>query len=322
MIRENIKDLILAIAEGDSVAIEDNFNTVMSAKIADRLDDLRVNVASSMFGSTAVEESYELDDYSLEEIEEFMMSEEFEQLDELSKKTLGSYVKQASDSAAALATTAMHQRHQSDAHYANGDKKKAAEFGKYSFDSTERQIKRQKGIKKAVNKLTKEEVESLDEISKSTKLSYVIKATTGKRRPQDYEKQASKDAERVRDEPDNQVWKDRHAHWKNKAAKRTAGIEKATTALTKEEVELDEAREEHDDMNTSSSPKGSVKGSSLHSMDIAKRSGYTHAVMHDGTKGGVDTYHTTKASAEKRLSVIRNKHGIPEYSNRARIAEL
>ena len=38
MIKENIKDLILAIAEGDSVAIEDNFNSVMSAKIADRLD--------------------------------------------------------------------------------------------------------------------------------------------------------------------------------------------------------------------------------------------------------------------------------------------
>lgn len=258
MMKENIKDLILAIAEGDSIAIEDNFNTVMASKIADRLDDLRVNVAGSMFGSTVVEESYELDDYSLEEIEEFMMSEEFEQLDELSKKTLGSYVKQAGDSVGALATTAMHQRHQSDEwsriagkKATEGDfggskeaNKKSTEFGKYSFDSTERQLKRQKGIKKAVDK------------------------------------------------------------------------------LTKEEVELDEAREEHDDANASRSSKGSAKGSSLHSMDIAKRSGYTHAVMHDGTKGGVDTYHTTKASAEKRLTALRNKHGIPEYSNRASIAEL
>lgn len=33
-----------------------------------------------------------LDDYSIEEIEEFMMSEEFEQLDELSKRVLGDYV--------------------------------------------------------------------------------------------------------------------------------------------------------------------------------------------------------------------------------------
>jgi hypothetical protein len=100
---------------------------------------------------------------SYSEFTKKIQKEEVESLDELSKKTLGSYVKQASQSAQALATTAMHQRHQSDAHYANGDKKKSAEFGKYSFDSTERQLKRHKGIKKAVDKLTKEEVESLDE---------------------------------------------------------------------------------------------------------------------------------------------------------------
>lgn len=62
MIKENIKDLILAIAEGDSVGVDTNFNAVISAKIADRLDDLRVDVAGSMFGSSVVEESYELDD--------------------------------------------------------------------------------------------------------------------------------------------------------------------------------------------------------------------------------------------------------------------
>jgi hypothetical protein len=38
-------------------------------------------------------EELSLEDYSLEEIQDFMMSEDFEQLDELSKKTLGSYVK-------------------------------------------------------------------------------------------------------------------------------------------------------------------------------------------------------------------------------------
>lgn len=62
MIKENIKDLILAISEGDSIAIEDNFNAVMSSKISDRLDSLRVSVAQGMFGASVVEESVELDE--------------------------------------------------------------------------------------------------------------------------------------------------------------------------------------------------------------------------------------------------------------------
>ena len=158
MLKESIKDLINAIAEGDSIAIEDSFNTVMASKISDRLDDMRVSVAQNMFGSVnesedLVEATYasgewhvidkkdgghykntihsthasarkainaarkanekdpegdryhakaasaitneSLEDYSVEELEDFMMSEEFEQLDELSKATLGSYIKKA-----------------------------------------------------------------------------------------------------------------------------------------------------------------------------------------------------------------------------------
>lgn len=41
-------------------------------------------------------ESFDLSDYTIEELEDFMMSEEFEQLDELDKKTLGNYIKKAS----------------------------------------------------------------------------------------------------------------------------------------------------------------------------------------------------------------------------------
>jgi len=48
--------------------------------------------------SSKMEET-ELENYSLEELEEFMVSEEFEQLDELSKSTLGSYVNKASKDA-------------------------------------------------------------------------------------------------------------------------------------------------------------------------------------------------------------------------------
>ena len=151
MINENIKDLILAIAEGNSVSIEDNFNAIMASKISDRLDDLRIDVAGSMFNSQVVEESYELDDYSLEEIEEFMMSEEFEQLDEVSKATLGSYVKRASSDIASSARSAGEQLGQG----AGKDKEK---YNKYEDKAHKRQV----GIATAVSKLTKEEV-ALDE---------------------------------------------------------------------------------------------------------------------------------------------------------------
>ena len=40
-------------------------------------------------------ESLDLTDYTVEELEDFMMSEDFDQLDEISKKTLGNYVKAA-----------------------------------------------------------------------------------------------------------------------------------------------------------------------------------------------------------------------------------
>lgn len=120
-------------------------------------------------------EEVQLEDFTLEELEEFMMSEEFEQLDELSKQTLGSYVKKASSQATGLATTAMHHQNYSKEwdkvsaeRKATGDKKgakeagkKADEFAKHSFDATEKQVKRMKGVNAAVNKLTKEDVEQL-----------------------------------------------------------------------------------------------------------------------------------------------------------------
>jgi hypothetical protein len=86
-------------------------------------------------------------------------------------------------------------------------------------------------------KVRKEEIEEIDEISKATKLSYYTKATTGKRRPQDYQKQSNADAKRMKDDPTNPAWKKRKDYWDNKAAKRQQGIDRAKAALTKEEVE-------------------------------------------------------------------------------------
>jgi hypothetical protein len=65
MIKESIKELISAIAEGDTIAIEDSFNSVMSYKIADRLDSMRVDVAQTMFGSVVEESVDELDESAI-----------------------------------------------------------------------------------------------------------------------------------------------------------------------------------------------------------------------------------------------------------------
>jgi len=221
-----IKNLIDAIAMGDTLAIDDSFNTIMANKISERLDDMRISVAQGMFGSVNESEEFYLEDYSVEELEDFMMSEEFEQLDELSQKTVSKYIH------------------------------KAAPEGT-SLDSLP--DRRRKGVLLALQK------------------KYPSVTFKGK---------------------------------------------KVKVPSTNESINLTKEAYERGDMGTDNSPKGSARGSSLHSMDIAKQSGYTHAVMHMGTKGGIDSYHTTKAGAEKKLASLRKKHNIPENSPRARIAEL
>jgi hypothetical protein len=53
---------------------------------------------------------------SLDAIVEFMLEEEYQALDELSKKTLGSYIKKASTGASHLATNAMHLKNTANMH--------------------------------------------------------------------------------------------------------------------------------------------------------------------------------------------------------------
>lgn len=310
MIKESIKDLVLAIADGNTLAIEDSFNSVMASKISDRLDSMRVDVAQGMFGSVdesydssdayetwdpkhpkfkdklikhhakggttqsfidqekakakkkltreeveldeaseiwhqeigdnhyrvlvngkthsnykgsdaklkaqaqvkklkGIKESFDIEDYSVEELEDFMMSEDFEQLDEISKKTLGSYVKKASGKLASHGINMVGSLEKSD--IANAE---------YHGTKIE---KRQKGISKATDKLTKESFEELDEISKATLGSYVKKATTN----------AIISGEAL----------GKGEKWSKSgqiASKREKGIRKAIDKLTKEEFTLED----------------------------------------------------------------------------------
>ena len=50
---QGVKDLIAAIASGDSVAIDNAFNTEMATRVSSKLDDMRVGIAQNMFKEDA-----------------------------------------------------------------------------------------------------------------------------------------------------------------------------------------------------------------------------------------------------------------------------
>jgi hypothetical protein len=84
------------------------------------------------------DEELTLEDYSLEELEEYMMSEEFEQLDELSKSTIGNYIKKSKSNIIMHGSTL------------------GTDINKKVKDKSANTMqKRAKGINKAVDRLTK-----------------------------------------------------------------------------------------------------------------------------------------------------------------------
>ena len=135
----------------------------------------------------SVEEELTLEDYSVEELEDFMMSEDFEQLDEVSKKTLGSYVTKAHDQL---------MKHTAAVNMKTGRGDKDAFAYSHDTDTMRKEKNRKAGVATAIGKLTKEEFaledysleeledfmvsedfEQLDELSKATLGSYVKKAS-------------------------------------------------------------------------------------------------------------------------------------------------
>lgn len=105
-----------------------------------------------------MKEDLSLEDFSIEDIEAFMMSEEYEQLDELSKKTLGSYLRKASDQRQKNEPERRNSfdKHLSgeDDHYQKrGSKLTALDVSK-KYDKIDR--KRAVGMDRAIKKLTKE----------------------------------------------------------------------------------------------------------------------------------------------------------------------
>lgn len=101
-------------------------------------------------------EEFNLEDMDPTLVEEFMQTEEFEQLDELSKKTLGDYVKKASHDVAHKG--AMTRQHANDSDAAKkdsryNDARKSEDKANKTFAKS---WSRRKGMAKAVDRLTKD----------------------------------------------------------------------------------------------------------------------------------------------------------------------
>jgi hypothetical protein len=166
------------------------------------------------------------------------------ELDELSKKTLGSYVKGASQDIATK--SAATGRYAERANKASDDMKKTGDYSQYTQkrkdDETADKMfnkswKRRIGVAKAVDKLTKEEQE-LDELSKKTLGSYVKKAGANDNLS------LGVGLSRAANDSDNFRGSRNLKTLGRKASNRTVGINRAADKLTKEEVELDEAKME------------------------------------------------------------------------------
>ena len=129
-------EFIDELAAGNASGAKDILNDMLSARAFEALEGRKIEIAQNIFnGSQVQEEQLNLEDFSLEELKEFALSEEFEQLDELSKSTLGSYIKKSS--------------------YDATEKAAGDPVGDIAADNEAKKEKRLSGIGKAVKRLTK-----------------------------------------------------------------------------------------------------------------------------------------------------------------------
>ena len=66
------RDLIDAITSGDATGVETSFNTIMAAKVSDKIDSMRNDVAQNMFATPEeldVEETETVDSEDFEDSE-------------------------------------------------------------------------------------------------------------------------------------------------------------------------------------------------------------------------------------------------------------
>lgn len=157
----SVRDLISAAYNKDAAAFESTLHAVMQEKMAAAIQ--------SRFSPAVYEEEVDLEEAKKsdkEDDDEDEMCEDVDQIDELSKKTLGSYISKASDNAASHAMKYGEKKAHSDEmdrmmnrHMSYSDKDKVRKIMKTTSDDVEeprhKAAKRLKGIDVAVKKLSK-----------------------------------------------------------------------------------------------------------------------------------------------------------------------
>lgn len=211
-----------------------------------------------------------LEDYTLEELEDYMMSEEFDQLDEISGKVLGSYIQKARKEikdkgahahelendpkvkALQAKVSDYHKRREytksgENRHHKAIDNARDAQVARKKkldpeYPKSVSTHKRRTGVEKATHKLTagkltNEDVESIDELSKGTLGSYVNKAAKEARINGMISRDFENSAERKRNPGMKAAASSLKDKYQKKAWKREDGIKTAVGKLTKEQVE-------------------------------------------------------------------------------------
>lgn len=173
---------------------------------------------------------------------------ELEQLDELSKKTLGSYVKKATTKVA------------DHGFYHGVNAERSGVSDRNTQWHAKKELKRRKGISKAVDRLTKEDldqmsdddinelienIEQLDELSKKTLGSYIKSASIDKSFHA-HDIGLENGIGQAGGKPDREYQNKEN----KKHAKRSLGIQRAVDKLTKESEEQEETEMNNRDMET------------------------------------------------------------------------
>lgn len=110
----------------------------------------------------------DLEDVSIEDIENFMQTEEYDQLDELSKTTLGNYIKKRSNDVATQGAITRKHAMDSEAARKDQDYSQARKSNEKSDKAFAKGWKHRQNIGKAVDKLTKEEQEFIESLNAGT----------------------------------------------------------------------------------------------------------------------------------------------------------
>lgn len=153
------------------------------------------------------------------------VEEDVEQIDELSKNTLGSYIKKASYSAVVASKNVEMNKSDYEGHARFNDKLNMAKSRKSMDWHNREKNNRLNGINSAAERLAKEDVEPVNEVSRKTLSNYIKGAAHELRSGSFMQGVAMKDNRFDIIKNYNQV------------AKRHKGIQKAATKLAKEDVE-------------------------------------------------------------------------------------